>query len=153
MSRITAVLIVALAGVLGVAHADNVYRWIDAHGEVHYTDQWRPGAVLIRTNVPRPAGASPDSAAWAGIAAEDKAAAGALKERQAASAVRRDEARQRAKECKQARAQYQARISARRVFTTDASGQRHFLSDSQAQAARLKARETMDSLCAGQSGS
>ena len=153
MSRYTAVLIVTLAGVLGVAHAENVYRWIDAHGEVHYTDQWRPGAVLIRTNVPRPAGATLDSNAWSGIAAEDKAAEGALKQRQAASAVRQDEDRQRAKECKQARAQYAALISARRVFSTDSSGKRHFLSDSQAQAARLKARETMDSLCAGQSGS
>lgn len=30
------------------ATAAEVYRWVDASGEAHYSDQWRPGAEKVR---------------------------------------------------------------------------------------------------------
>jgi hypothetical protein len=153
MSRFTAILILALVGALGIARADTVYRWVDSHGEVHYTDQWRPGAKLIMTNVPHSQSPGLDSKSWAGIDSEDQAASKSIEKQQAERAVAQDEAKNRAKECKAAQARYNQLIQARRLYTTDASGERHYLSDAQADAQRVQARETMDSVCNPQSGS
>jgi hypothetical protein len=142
-----------LTGALGVAHADSVYRWVDAHGQVHYTDQWVPGAKLIMRNVPHSQSPGADSTAWAGIASENKAAAVTIEKEQAERDVAQAEAKKRAKECKEAKARYTQLMEARRLFTTDSSGQRHYLSDAQANAQRVQARETMDSACGTQSGS
>ena len=45
-----------LAGAFTLARAD-VYRWIDEHGQAHYSDQWVPGSEVIRTGKAHPAGA------------------------------------------------------------------------------------------------
>ena len=45
MRRISFVL-AALATVVATAQAD-VYKSVDAQGQVHYSDQWSPGATLI----------------------------------------------------------------------------------------------------------
>ena len=153
MPRMTLMLILTLAGALGTAWADSVYRWVDSHGEVHYSDQWVPGATLIMTNAPRPPAAGADAKAMAGIAAEDKAATRTLEQDQAARAVAQDEAAQRAKACQAAKARYQQLIQARRLFTQGADGERHYLSDAQADAERVQAREAMDSSCGTPSGS
>lgn len=51
------------------ALAADVYRWVDSDGEVHYSDQWRPGAEKVRIqesatfSAPKPArSAGPDGA-------------------------------------------------------------------------------------------
>ncbi|HEX7198365.1 MAG TPA: DUF4124 domain-containing protein, partial [Dongiaceae bacterium] len=56
MSRLVPIIALILSGALGVARAD-VYRWIDEQGEPHYSDQWVPGSVIIKTVKPHPAGA------------------------------------------------------------------------------------------------
>ena len=38
----------------------DVYRWVDDHGEAHYSDRWVPGSELIKSNKPHPP--SPDTA-------------------------------------------------------------------------------------------
>src|SRR5262249_45007543 len=43
-----------LAGAFTVAQAD-VYRWVDEKGEAHYSDQWMPGAVVVKTSKAHPA--------------------------------------------------------------------------------------------------
>jgi Domain of unknown function (DUF4124) len=150
MSRFTAILLAAsitalLAGA-GVARADQhvVYEWTDAHGEVHYTDQWVPGAKLVRIQTARSAA---DAGAMQGIESESSAASGEVRQQQEAQAVHKDEDKARAAQCAQAQARYKALIQSRRLFTTDKSGQRQYLSDSQADAARLQARQAMDSDC------
>ncbi len=148
MSRFTAVLLAAaLATVLGgagIARAGEsvVYEWTDAHGEVHYTDQWVPGAKRITIQT---AHTPADSGATQGI--QDDAASKELEQQAAARGVQKDEARIRAKECKEAKSNYQTLIQSRRIFTTDKSGERHYLSDAEANALRVKARETMQTAC------
>ena len=152
MSRFTTVLLAAaiatLMGTAGIARADQdqgaVYEYTDAHGEVHYTDQWVPGAKLIRIQTARGAA---DAAAMQGIQSENSDAAGSLQQQQAAQAVQQDETKAHAAQCTQAKAQYQSMIASRRIYTVDKSGQRHYLSDSQADAARVQAREAMQSAC------
>lgn len=135
----------ALLGAAGTAYADVVYQWTDAHGQVHYTDQWVPGAKLIRTETARPSSAAAGTAQ--GVQSESNAADGQIKQQADAQAVQQDEAKARAARCTQDKAEYQKLIDSRRIYTTDKSGERHYLSDSDADAARLKARQAMDADC------
>ncbi len=149
MSRSIAVLLAtsmaALLGVAAIARADIVYEWTDAKGEVHYTDQWVPGAKVIRTDA---AHGSPTAAgAMQGIQSESKAASSQLAQQQDAQAVQQDVAKARAERCTQEKAEYQRMIQSRRIYTTDKSGQREYLSDADADAARLKARQAMQADC------
>jgi hypothetical protein len=148
MSRSTVMLLATsmavLLGAVGTARADVVYEWTDAHGQVHYTDQWVPGAKVVTTGAAhRPA----DSSATQGIQKESDAASGSLKQQQEAQAVQDDEAKARAARCEQDKQQYQKLIESRRIFTTDKSGQRTYLSDADADAMRLQARQAMDADC------
>jgi hypothetical protein len=137
-----------LLGALAPAHA-GVYRWVDKHGLVHYSDQWRPGAVRVGTiaaTSAAPSGATPS------VGAEDHAADRLIRHAADERAVRAQEAKLRAKRCTQAQAVYHRLIFARRLFTTGAHGQRHYLSDAAATAARVKARATMNHWCGSPSG-
>src|SRR5207302_5459967 len=53
MSRLLPITALILAGALTVARAD-VYRWIDEHGVPHYSDEWVPGSVVVKTVKPHP---------------------------------------------------------------------------------------------------
>jgi len=151
MPRITAILLAAsiatLFGGVGLARADQhvVYEWKDAQGQVHYTDQWVPGAKLIRVQT---APAATD-AATQGIQNESNAASQDVKDEDAAAQVRADEAKARAARCAQDKGRYQALIQSRRIFSIDKNGNRQYMSDAQADAVRLKAREAMDADCGG----
>lgn len=138
-----------LLGAAGVAGADVVYQWTDAHGEVHYTDQWVPGAKLISSGTAH----APASAAAAeqGIQSESKAASQELKQEQDAQAVQQDEAKVRAERCKAEKAEYEQLIQSRRIYTTDKNGERQYMSDADADAARLKARQAMEADCGSSS--
>ncbi|HEX8757980.1 MAG TPA: DUF4124 domain-containing protein [Steroidobacteraceae bacterium] len=148
MSRSIAVLLATsmatLLGVAAIARADVVYEWTDAKGEVHYTDQWVPGAKVIRTDT---AHGSAAAGAMQAIQSESKAASSQLAQQQDAQAVQQDEAKARAERCTQEKAEYQRMIQSRRIYTTDKSGQRQYLSDADADAARLKARQAMQADC------
>ena len=151
MSRSIAILsataLAALLGATGIARADVVYQWTDAHGEVHYTDQWVPGAKLIRTDTAhRP---QTSAGAMQGIQSESSAASGEVTQQQDAQAVQADVAKARAAQCTKDKAEYQQLIQSRRIYTTDKSGERHYLSDADADAARLKARQAMEADCGG----
>lgn len=37
----------------GIIRAGGIYRWVDANGSIHYSDQPVPGAQTIRTSAPR----------------------------------------------------------------------------------------------------
>lgn len=148
MSRSTvfllAISMAALLGAVGTARADTVYEWTDAHGQVHYTDQWVPGAKVVRTDtIHRQA----DSSAQQGIQNESNAASRDLKQQQEAQSVQQDEAKARAARCAQDKEQYQKLIESRRIYTTDKSGNRTYLSDADADAARLQAKQAMDADC------
>ena len=150
MPRSTTVILLAtsmvvLLGAAGAARADTVYEWTDAKGQVHYTDQWVPGAKLITTDAShRP---KTDSSAAQGIQNESNAASKGLSQQAAADAVQQDEAKLRAARCTQEKAEYERLIQSRRIYTTDKSGNKTYLSDSDADAARVKVRQAMDADC------
>lgn len=146
------------AGAVSVANAD-VYRWVDDHGGVHYSDQWTPGSQLIKSTKPRPPNSAPSSASQhtpvLSKAAPAPADASSSGEQKAASqAMKQDKAKVREQQCKDAKDRYDKAIEARRIYKTNTGAKteddpegREYLSDDQADAYRVKARQEMQELC------
>jgi hypothetical protein len=138
-----------LLGASALAHAD-VYRWVDARGEVHYSDRWVPGSVLIKVERSR---ATPQAAATTRAADQNRLAVtnDRINAQQAqnadARAVQRDVQEARTTQCKEAKEQYEKSIQARRIFRTGKDGEREYLSDADADEWRLKARAEMQEAC------
>ena len=139
------------AGFCGAAHAD-VYRWVDDHGEAHYTDRWVPGAELIKSSRPRPSESSApaadaqtkNSSVTAGASADQK-----RQQKAAEDAVKQDVAKTKESQCKEAKDRYQKAIEARRIFKPARPGDtdRQFMSDSEVDAYRLQARNDVTLAC------
>ncbi|HTY94283.1 MAG TPA: DUF4124 domain-containing protein [Steroidobacteraceae bacterium] len=150
MLRIS-IALAALAGFVTAARAD-VYKSIDAQGQVHYSDQWSPGAELIKgdrsRSLPGPVAETPaptTSPPNDHTLAPDPAKAAAAKQ------VRSDMEALRAEQCKQLKEQYDKVIRARRIYQPgdDSSAPRQVMSDAEADAERVKTRQAMDEACAG----
>jgi hypothetical protein len=145
MRRIS-IALAALAAVVTAAHAD-VYKTVDAQGQVHYSDQWSPGAELIKGDrsrlTPGPEAAPP--------ATNDHTLAPDPSKAAAAKQVQSDMEALRAEQCKQLKEQYDKLIHARRIYQpgSDSSAPRQYLSDADADAERVKTRQAMDEACAG----
>ena len=133
------------------AMANEIYKWTDADGNVHYED--RPsgavteerldltyrstdrGAVQARVQSRVDAQTAREEARSTAAAAEQEAAENAAAEQQ-----RRDR-------CDQARARLESYLQARRLYRTDDNGERVYLDDSQSQQARQKAEEQIAEFC------
>ncbi len=137
-----------LATTLALAHA-HVYQWIGKHGVVHYSDQWRQGAVRLRTGVTTMAHTAHHVTAHRGGrgTSAHRAANSTRLHEQAAHAVAASEARLRAKRCREAKAIYQRLLYARRLYTVGKHGHRHYMNSAEDNAARISARERVVQLC------
>lgn len=152
MLRPLAITILLAAGVCGVAQAD-VYRWVDEHGEAHYSDRWVPGSELIKSNKPR--SFAPDSNAASasspapGKSASDQGVTSKLKEQASEQAVKQDVAKVREEQCKQAKERYQKAIEARRIYKAPKEGDtdRVYMTDEETDAYRLQARNDVTTAC------
>jgi hypothetical protein len=157
MLRNLAISTVLCVGAVSVAHAD-VYRWVDDHGGVHYSDQWVPGSETIKSS-PKPPG-SGGSSSHASYSAPRTATA-PLSQDNAAKAVKEDVSKIRDQQCKEAKDRYEKAIQARRIFKTPAAAgdkapatkdtdraeDRQYLSDEEADAYRVKARQDVQDFC------
>jgi len=142
MLRLLPITALILAGALTVARAD-VYRWIDEHGEPHYSDEWVPGSVIIKTIKPHPSSftSTPRTASSNTRVSTD------LNDQANAQAVQQDVAKTREAQCKAAKDRYMKSIQSRRVFKENKDGQREYLSDEAADAYREQARKDVQDLC------
>jgi Domain of unknown function (DUF4124) len=136
------------AGALTLARAD-VYRWVDEQGQPHYSDQWVPGSVVIKTDKARPAGT--DTAARVSeqkslTAASDRASKEVSQEDNA-RAVQQDVARSRDARCKAAKDAYMRAITSRKVYKDEKDGTRTYLSDAEADAYREQVRKVVQDNC------
>lgn len=146
MSRLVPITALMLAGALAVAHAD-VYRWIDAQGVPHYSDEWVPGSVVVKTS----SHARPDSS-YAPASSSSLSDKGSriheqLTEEDNNRAVQQDLAKARATQCDAAKQRYTKSIEARRVYKEDANGERTYLSNEDADAYREQARRDVQASC------
>jgi len=142
MLRRLSITAMILAAALTLARAD-VYRWVDEHGQPHYSDQWMPGSEVIKTSKSHPPGA--ENAARATdqrtLSASNNRVATQLEERDNARAVQQDLASRRAVLCKQSKENYLRAISSRRVYHEGTGGERNYLSDTDADAYREQLRK------------
>ena len=130
--------------------AREFYRWKDANGIWHYSDQPQPGAELVKgARMPgaTPGGNTPPPPP---PAARDDGPPPSLPAvtPQVASQVRQEAATAKAEQCKKADSGYQQAVQARRMYKTDDKGNRVFLSEAELDAARLQARSARDLACA-----
>ncbi|HEY6454446.1 MAG TPA: DUF4124 domain-containing protein [Steroidobacteraceae bacterium] len=147
MRRIS-IALAALAALVTAAQAD-VYKTVDAQGEVHYSDQWSPGAELIKGERSR---ATPAAEASAPVGNDHAAAPDSGKA--AAKQVQSDMEALRAVQCKQLKEQYDKVIHARRIYqpssdSSDSSAPKQYMTDAEADAERVRTRQAMDEACAG----
>jgi hypothetical protein len=148
MSRLLPIVTLILAGTLNVARAD-VYRWIDEQGVTHYSDQWVPGSVLIKTVKPHPAGSEigARSGGQKGLTAANNRLSAQLSDQENARATQQDVTKARAALCKTAKDNYMRAIQSRRVYKDSKSGEREYLSDEAADAYRVEARKDVQEKC------
>jgi len=140
-------------GVAGLAHADaDIYRWKDAQGIYHYSDQWVPGSELIKSSGrqrPPTDTSSTSSTSDTPPPASSSNAQPAEPEASAATvqAVKQDLAKVREQQCKDAKDAYDKAIRARRITKDNKDGQKQYLSDTEADAYRARIRDDMEHFC------
>jgi hypothetical protein len=151
MLRTLAISTLILVGAASIAHAADVYRWVDDHGSVHYSDKWVPGSQLIKATKPHPA--APEAEASQRVADQQKLTKESeristqLTEENNAKAVKQDVTKMRDQQCKDAKDRYEKSIEARRIYKTTKDGEREYISDADTDAYRLKARTDVQEFC------
>jgi hypothetical protein len=141
------------AGIVSVAYAD-VFRWVDDHGGVHYSDQWVPGSELVKSSTKtHPGGVANQSSPTPKVSSAPSSAT----PDNAAKAVKQDVAKVREQQCKDAKVRYDKAIQARRIYKStpnsgnskdpDHAEDRQYLSDEEADAYRVQARQDVQDFC------
>ena len=148
MLRRLSVSALVIAGAFTLARAD-VYRWVDEHGQAHYSDQWMPGSEVIKTSKAHPAGT--DSLARTGdqksLSASNTRVSTQPDQQDNARAVQQDVTSRHAMLCKQSKDNYMRAITSRRVYHEGAGGERNYLSDADADAYREQLRKQVQEYC------
>jgi Domain of unknown function (DUF4124) len=125
-----------------------VYRWKDANGLWHYSDQPQPGAELVKKAGNRSSSANTSSSSNSPPAPAPAPDNGVpALSREVTQQVRQEAAAAKNEQCKKATEAYQSAITARRLYKEDEKGNRVFLSSAEIDAARLEARSTRDIAC------
>ena len=145
MLRLVSIAALVLAGACTLARAD-VFRWVDAQGVVHYSDEWMPGSVVVKTVKPRPESASA-TARTPSTAAVNSRLTDQLNEQANARAVQQDVAKARDSQCSWAKDRYMKAIASRRVYKEGKDGERQYMSDADADAYREQARKDVQQAC------
>jgi hypothetical protein len=136
-----------LAGTAAVAQAD-VYRWVDEHGEPHYSDQWVPGSEVIKTAKAHPGSTTIGQTTPTGQKSPaGNSAAAAIADTANSRAVEQDVGKAHDAQCKAAQARYSAAVQSRRVFKEGKDGEREYLSDAEAESYRENARKDVQVAC------
>jgi hypothetical protein len=160
MSRISKLVwALALAGVATIATAETVYKWIDAGGQVHYTDlPPRQGDARILGVYQQEAGTVEDEADDDSLPEEgDDDSANASPGQpstpepppsdEARQAAANDAAKAKVEQCKAAQDRYESYVNSRRLFRETPDGKREYLTDKELTDARARARQAVDDYC------
>jgi len=161
MSRISKVVwALVVAGFATIAAAETVYKWVDASGQVHYTDlpPNQSGAKLIGT-YEQESGIVDEGDfddASGGDDQTDDATEPPSNEtvppeptvsREAKAAALADTAKAQAEQCKEAQERYKRYTESRRLFRELPDGKREYLTDKELTEARAKAKQTVIDYC------
>ena len=156
-------IVVVITGVLacalfhgGLAHAGDVYKFVDERGTTLYTDKPIPGAVLVSTGSQRPPEvaqrnyAANQAANNSQLNSSNQRIAEGQDNSRVAANVAKDLEASRAERCKKARESYQASISTLRMYRTGKNGEREYLSESELAQQRMDSAKAVDAICGPQ---
>lgn len=135
---------------LPVVAAAEMYRWVDAQGQVHYSDSPPPaGAKAAKTiDVPPPAAPSSSTSAkpksWQEKDLEFRQRRAAEAE---AQAKKDKEAKEKQQNCETARRNLAKFENATRVVTTNEKGETVYMDNAARAAAAAEARKQIDTWC------
>ena len=145
--RRSALFIIATLATATAAHAD-VYKSVDANGQVRYSDVWSAGATLIKglslhngeLTASDSASSTPPRATNDHTPDPSKLAA--------QKAVAQDVAAARTDQCKQLKDQYDKEIHARRIRKADSNADDpQYMTEDEVDAERVKTKQAMDDAC------
>lgn len=150
------VLGLVMAGLTAIAAAETVYKWVDSHGQIYYTDlpPRQPDAKILgifhettgvigdgeEENSDAADDETPDTAP-----ATESASPGDSSD--AAATVQADVANARFKQCKEAQERYKVYIESHRLFRQMPDGKRQYLTDQELTEARVRAKQAVDDYC------
>ena len=133
------------------ATANEIYKWTDADGNVHYEDRPSGAASEERVDITyrRTDSGAVNQRVQARLdrqAERDEAKSVAAAQEQEA-ADKAATAEERSKACERARARLETYLQSRRLYRTDKNGERVYLDDAERQEARQKAEEQITEHC------
>ena len=140
MLRFMSITALVLAGACTLARAD-VFRWVDEQGVIHYSDEWVPGSVVVKTTM-RPHDASGPAPSTAANTRGDQTS-----DQANSRAVQQDVAKARDSQCSWAKDRYMKAIASRRVYKEGKDGERQYMTDAEADAYRESARKDVMQAC------
>ena len=133
------------------AVANEIYKWTDENGNVHYED--RPSGAATEERLHMTYNRTNSSAVHQRVQARVDARTAREEAKTVAAASEKEAAEnaaiaaERAQKCDKSRARLESYLQARRVYRTDENGERVYLDDDQRQDARKKAEEQISEFC------
>ena len=133
------------------AMANEIYKWTDADGNVHYED--RPTGAETEERLDMTYGRTDRSSVQRRVKARTDAEASRREAASVAAAAKQEAAdnaaaeEARAAKCERSRARLESYLQSRRLYRTDENGERVYLDDTQRQEARQKAEEQITQFC------
>jgi len=140
-----------LALTLSAVASAAVYKWVDAQGNVHYSDRPPEGESQVVDIISNPTPRERAAAHTGGQQKQSEATAQTESKQKAdratEQAVSSDVAKSRAKQCEEAKERYRVAIDSHKLYKMGKNGEREYLSDAELSQARLDARRTRDESC------
>ena len=142
--------VAALAFATGV-QANEIYKWTDENGNVHYED--RPSGAPTEERLALNYRRTDSAAVQQRVATRHERQASRAEAQSQAEAAEREAAEnaaaaeERKQACERARARLETYLQSPRLYRTDANGERVYLDDEQRQEARRKAEEQVTEFC------
>lgn len=148
MSRPVLGLVVSIGCLLALPALADVYKYVDEHGQVKYTDkpELLPAELLARMKSQRT-----DNAAVAERVAAEQQQTQEKNAEQASAAekqkAQKNTAADKTERCTKARERYDQLMSAQRVYSTNEKGERVYMDDKEIEKSRASAKQMMDTWC------
>ncbi len=149
--RIAVACAVAALTFAGGATANEIYKWVDENGNVHYED--RPSGAASEERIDITYRRTDSSAVQRRVQARVDAQTAREEQKSVAAAAAQEAAdnaaaeAERQKACERSRARLETYLQSRRLYRTDENGERVYLDDAQREEARRKAEEQITEFC------
>jgi hypothetical protein len=154
------VLTLLMAGLTVAASAETVYKWVDARGQIYYTDlpPRQPDAKILgifheeigvvdEESEEGAEGEEGEDVESPSTPPDDMDPGAPPVTSDVAAAVEADVANARLRQCKEAQDRYKTYVESRRLFRQMPDGKRQYLTDKELDEARVRAKQAVDEYC------